>query len=385
MRIGVWPPSKMGGYPAGKEMHMSFGCTTLKSLVRRRPARTKRVSSYDKSGGNRDAWPIPVGETAVLADIAGAGSITHIWFTIASQDKYYLRHLVLRMYWDGEDTPSVECPVGDFFNIGHGLAASNAAMPLATVAPSESERKLGGNMAMNCYWQMPFAGGAKITITNDGTEPVGAFYFYVDYEEHDALDNECLRFHAQWRRENPTVGEKGNLAAQGINYWSLMDDPNPFGEGNYVILEAEGEGHYVGCSLSVDNVDPTPDGLTWWGEGDDMMFIDGEKTPSMIGTGSEDYFCHAWGMHPKGYPYAGTSVHEHDPDNPGRHKCTSYRFHIEDPVIFTRSLRVTIEHGHANLQSNDYSSVAYWYQAEPHAQFPALPDAVARRPRPDIK
>lgn len=364
---------------------MPIGSTTLKSLVRRRSARTCRLSSYDRTGGNRDAWPISVGETATLATIEGAGCITHIWFTIASNDRYYLRHLVLRMYWDQETKPSVECPVGDFFNIGHGLAASNAAIPLATVAPEDQEGKLGGNMAMNSYWQMPFASRARITVTNEGTEPVGSFYFYIDYEQYDRLDDDALRFHAQWRRENPTVGTRGDLTAQGVNYWHQMDEPNLDGKENYVILEAEGAGHYVGCSLSVDNIDPTPDGLTWWGEGDDMFHIDGEELPSMNGTGSEDYFCHAWGMHPKGYPYAGTSVHEHNPAYPGRHKCTSYRFHIEDPVIFTRSLKVSIEHGHANLQNNDYSSVAYWYQTEPHKPFPALPDAVARRPRPDLK
>jgi hypothetical protein len=364
---------------------MSIGCTTLKSLVHRRRCRTRRRSSFDSTGGNRDAWQIPVGETAVLADIAGAGSVTHIWFTIASQDRYHLRHLVLRMYWDGEQAPSVECPVGDFFNIGHALAASSAAMPLTTVAPTDSERKLGGNMAMNCYFQMPFAAGARVTVTNEGTEPVQSMYFYVDYEEYDRLPDDVLRFHAQWRRENPTRGTRGDLTAQGVNYWTLMDVPNVDGQENYVILEAAGAGHYVGCNLSVDHIDPTPDGLTWWGEGDDMMFIDGESTPSMVGTGSEDYLCHAWGMHPKAYPYAGTSVHEHDPDHPGRHKCTSYRFHVEDPVVFSRSLKVTIEHGHANLQSNDYCSTAYWYQTEPHAPFPALPDAVARRPRPDLR
>lgn len=370
---------------------MSLPHTTLKSLVQARSARTRRCSSYDVTGGNRDFWTIPVGETAVLADIQGAGCITHIWFTIGSPDRYYLRHLVLRMYWDGEEYPSVECPVGDFFNVGHGIAASNASMPLTTVASREAERKLGGAMAMNSYWQMPFAAGARITVTNEGTDPVNSFYFYVDFEEYASLPPDTLRFHAQWRRENPTRGVRGDLTAQGLNYWRLQDAStgedvkNTDGAENYVILEAEGAGHYVGCNLSVDNIDPTPDGLTWWGEGDDMIFIDGEEMPSLVGTGSEDYFCHAWGMHPYGYPYAGTSLHEHDPEHPGRHKCTSYRFHIEDPVCFTRSIRVTIEHGHANLQNNDYSSTAYWYQTEPHKPFPPLPPAVARRPRPDLR
>lgn len=371
---------------------MSGGCTTLKSLMFRRHARTRRVSSYDPTGGNRDFWTIPVGATATLADISGAGCITHIWCTInCPEDRYYLRHLVLRMYWDDEVHPSVECPIGDFFNVGHGIARSHASLPLTTVAPASEERKLGGNMAMNCYWQMPFATRARITVTNEGTAEVRSLYFYVDYEEYDSLPEDALRFHAQWRRENPTRGVRGDLVAQGINYWHLQDSStgqdarNVDGAENYVILEVEGAGHYVGCNLSVDNIDPTPDGLTWWGEGDDMIFIDGEALPSMVGTGSEDYFCHAWGMHPHGYPYAGTSLAEHDPDRPGRRKCTSYRFHINDPIIFTRSLRVTIEHGHANLQSNDYSSTAYWYQTEPHRPFPPLPDAVARRPRPDLR
>jgi hypothetical protein len=131
----------------------------------------------------------------------------------------------------------------------------------------------------------------------------------------------------------------------------FWQEPNIDGKENYVILEAEGTGHYVGCVLSVHNIDPTLDGLTWWGEGDDMFFIDGEDLPSLCGTGSEDYFCHAWGMHNHAYPYAGTSIWEHDPRYPGRHKCTSYRFHIQDPVVFTQSLKVTIEHGHANLQN----------------------------------
>ena len=368
---------------------MSLGHTSLGALTQRRSARTRRKSSYDTTGGNRDYWKIAPGETVTLAEIAGAGAITHLWFTInCPDDRCYLRHLVLRMYWDGEAEPSVECPVGDFFNVGHGIAVSNAALPIATVAPEDQERKLGGNMAMNCYWRMPFSNGARVTVTNDGPAEVHSFYFYVDYEEMDSLPKGTLRFHAQWRRENPTRGVQGDLAAQGIDYWKLQggsEAKNVDGKENYVLLEAEGAGHYVGCNLSVDNIDPTPDGLTWWGEGDDMFYIDGDEMPTMTGTGSEDYFCHAWGMHNKGYPYAGTSLYEHDPEQPGRRKCTSYRFHVEDPVVFEKSLKVTIEHGHANLQSNDYSSTAYWYQTEPHKPFPPLPPAVARRPRPDMR
>lgn len=361
------------------------GGGALRSLALPRSGKTRRASSYDTSGGNHDYWGVPPGETVTLADIQGAGQITHLWFTIsAPEDRYYLRNLVLRAYWDGEETPSIEAPLGDFFNMGHGIAVSNAALPVTTTCPQDQEKKLGGNVAMNCYWPMPFANGARLTLTNDAEKRVHSLYFYVDYETHDAVpDGTPLRFHAQFRRENPTTGTEGDLSANGVNYWSRGEAPNTDGAENYVILEATGRGHYVGCNLSVDNIDPTPDGLTWWGEGDDMIFIDGETIPSIIGTGSEDYFGHAWGMHAKGYPYQGTSLHEHDPERPGRRKCTNYRFHIEDPVNFETALKVTIEHGHANLQENDYSSVAFWYQTEPHAPFPDLPSAIARRPRPD--
>lgn len=355
----------------------TFGQASLRGLARLREARRRRLSSWDRTGGNRDFISIARGATVPIADIQGAGAITHLWMTINCADPLHLRKLVLRMYWDGEAAPSVETPLGDFFGLGHALY-KNFATPVLAMSPQDGR-------GLNCFFPMPFADGARITVENQCATDVAAFYFYVDYEEYDALPDGALRFHAQWRRENPTRGIKGDLTAQGINYWSLMGEPNVDGRENYVILEAEGAGHYVGCSLSVDNIDPTPDGLTWWGEGDDMIYIDGESTPSMVGTGSEDYFCHAWGMHPQGYPYAGTSVHEHDPDHPGRRKATAYRFHIEDPLIFTKSLKVTIEHGHANLQSNDYSSVAYWYQTEPHKPFPPLPDAVARRPRPDLR
>lgn len=360
--------------------------TTLRSLIQpRHGRRTRRASSFDRSGGNRDYWQIPVGESVTLAEIAGAGCVTHLWFTInCPGDKHHLRHLVLRAYWDGEETPSIECPIGDFFNVGHGIAKTNASLPFTTSANADQEKKLGGNMAMNCWFQMPFGSGARITVSNEGVAPVESFYFYVDYEEWDSCPDETLRFHAQWRRERLTTGEKGDLTAQGENYWKYSDYPNPKGEGNYVILEAAGAGHFVGCNISIDNIDPTPDGLTWWGEGDDMIFIDGEETPSLIGTGSEDYLGHAWGMQPHAFPYHGTSLYEHDPERPGRRKTTVYRFHIEDPVIFTSTIKVTIEHGHANLQQNDYSSTAYWYQSEPHTPFPPLPPAPERRARPDL-
>ena len=147
-------------------------------------------------------------------------------------------------------------------------------------------------------------------------------------------------------------------------------------------MEAAGAGHYAGCNVSVDHINPIP-GFGWFGEGDDMIFIDGEREPSLIGTGTEDYFCAAWG-YPGGHnsmPYHGISLAgPTDGPAPYSGKWTMYRYHIEDPVMFTKSIKVTIENGHGNAHANDYSSVGYWYQSEPHAAFPALLPVEQRLP-----
>lgn len=366
----------------------SIGMSSLKGLVFARNARTKRQSSWDRTGGNYDAKPIEDGTTAVIAEMSGAGCITHIWVTVGGP-KNYLRGLILRAYWDGEESPSINCPLGDFFNIGHGIARPFSCIPFNMTGGSG---KFGDNSAMNCYFQMPYGNGARLEIVNETGGFVPSFYYYVDYEEYDQLDEDALRFHAFWKRENPTDG----LGLGGHDAGEAMSLKNLDGAGNYVILEAEGKGHYVGCNLSVDNLEvgekaiqhnPTgekQEGFDWWGEGDDMIFIDGEGfPPSLHGTGSEDYFCNAWGMQAHAYPYAGTTLYENDPEFPDRRKLTAYRFHIEDPVIFQKSIKVTIEHGHANHQGNDYASTAYWYQAEPHKPLPPIPPLEDRLPRPD--
>lgn len=364
---------------------MTFRSTTLKELTLRRACRTRRASSYDKTGGNRDAWPIKRGQTATLARIKGPGCITHIWFTVSCSDKLYLRRTVLRIYWDGQKSPSVEVPLGDFFGMGHGIACSYQCVPFNTSANPGCEKEYGGNVAMNCYWQMPFLKEARIEITNECEQDIGSFYFYIDYEEYDTLPDDVLYFHAQWRRENPTRGTKGWLGKDGKNYWEFMNEPNLDGKENYVILDAVGAGHYVGCSMAIDNIDPMHNGqLTWWGEGDDMIFIDGEVwPPSLHGTGSEDYLTHAWGMQDRAGMYAGCNLFEQDSKHPWRHKLCVYRYHIEDPVVFHKRIRVTIEHGHANLQNTDWASTAYWYQTLPAKRFPKLP--ANRDPRPDPK
>jgi hypothetical protein len=316
------------------------GQDLLRGLGQKQDYRSRRVSSYDRSGGNRDSIVIEPGRTAVLAEIDGPAAIHHIWTTIAAEP-FYGRKIVLRIYWDDEKSPSVEAPIGDFFGVGHGLNRSFASLPITC----SSEGR-----ARNCYWYMPFRRSCRITVKNEGTRAVDAFYYYIDYRELTDLPAEAAYFHAQYRQEFPP--------AEGRDYR---------------ILEAEGAGHYVGCSLSV-----LQRAMGWWGEGDDRIRVDGEPKPSLHGTGSEDYFSDAWGMREGQSPFYGCPLQEEDFQ--AGSKATVYRFHIPDPVPFKKSIDVTIEHGHANDRHDFVSSVAYWYQAEPHRAFAAFPAAAERLP-----
>ncbi len=313
----------------------------------------KRSSSYDRTGGNEDSRRVAPGETLTLLDEPGPGVVSHIWITIASGERYHLKKLVLRMYWDGEQTPSVETPVGDFFGLGLGDYYLYQSIPLA----------VGSDKALNCFFPMPFQRHARITATNEGLERVNAFYFNIDYRAYaKPLPADSLYFHAQYRQAAPAQAVKGN----GLNV---------NGEGNYVWMEATGRGHFVGVTMSViENADG------WWGEGDDMFFIDGEATPSINGTGSEDYFLGAWDFGDKSFSYGLFGAPVKGEERAGA-RWSVYRFHLDSPITFTKSLRATIEHGHANDRSDNHSSVAYWYQTEPHAAFPALPPVEQRLPR----
>jgi Protein of unknown function (DUF2961) len=324
----------------------------------------KRASSYDRSGGNDDFAKIAPGNTLTLLDDAGPGIITHIWITIASPEKYHLKKLVLRMYWDSEASASVEAPVGDFFGLGLGDYFQFESTPLA-VAPDK---------ALNSFFLMPFRKRARITISNEGSADVDAFYFNIDYQSWKTdLPMDTMYFHAQYRQATPARG--------WTTQWESNGDPivntkrNVEGENNYVWMEATGRGHFVGVTMSVLQ---NQDG--WWGEGDDMFFVDGEKRPSINGTGSEDYFLGAWdfGDHPFSYALFGAPVK--GTEFAGS-RSSVYRFHLDSPIPFTKSLRATIEHGHANHRSDNFYSVAYWYQLEPHAAFPPLPAVEQRLPR----
>jgi len=333
----------------------------LREMYTLNDVETARVSSWDRTGANRD-WICPnAGETAVLADIAGPGCIRHIYFTISGLSRFFLREMILRMYWDDEKTPSVEVPLGDLFGLGFCVPRYYRSLPVTVNQGADPD----GTIGLNCYFPMPFAKRALLTLENDSEVASGLVWYHVDYETGVDVPGNVGRFHAQWRRENPCTAVR------------LPEAQNLDGKENYVILEAEGRGNYVGMFLNVDNICGG-----WYGEGDDMIFIDGEQwPPSFHGTGTEEIF--GGGACPN-TEYAGPYTGFHlvsSRDFAG--KQSMYRFHVADPVRFQKSIRVTLEHGHANDLSNDYSSTAFWYQAEPHAPFPKLPPRAARVPRWD--
>lgn len=370
-------------------------------LTRPRPGTRQRSSSWDRTGANNDSVVIEPGATHDLLDVAGAGVIRHIWLTVNTKSRMYPRELVLRAHWDGSNRPSVAAPLGDFFCLGHAKVLPFTSAPFTVVTGGRPQEM---NMAaFNCWFAMPFASGARLTITNEGSEPVTHFYYYVDYDELPALADGTLRFHAHYRQERPTTAEHD---LSNLTWQEMAALPNLSDEHNYLILDTEGRGHYVGTVLSIDHLNPVRGG-GWFGEGDDMFFIDGRPgsgasprpesspgandawPPTMHGTGTEDYFCHAWGYpaHLHSAPYHGVTVagtrDGETLDYAG--KWSMYRFHLTDPVTFERSLRVSIEHGHANSHADDFSSVAYWYQWPLAESLPELPPVEERLPLSDLE
>jgi hypothetical protein len=332
--------------------------------ARLRDYKARRSSSWDRTGGNNDSVPVEPGQTATLLDITNAGVITHLWFTINSPDAMHLKNLVLRAWWDGESAPSVEVPIGDFFGLGLGEYYVYQSELLA-VAPVK---------ALNAYFKMPFGSAARLTLTNEGKVRTDSLYFAIDYVTLASLPANLGRFHAQYRQAAPCKGQIDNWNKQ---YEPIVNDrKNLNGEGNYVFLEATGKGHFVGVTHAVEQ---NQDG--WFGEGDDMIFIDGDTAPTINGTGSEDYYNGAWdfGLQPFANMHQG-APYMVDPERLGGRYCL-YRWHTESPITFEKSIKVTIEHGHANHRSDNFYSTAYWYQTEPHANFPALPAAADRVPK----
>lgn len=282
--------------------------------------------------------------TTTLAEIKGSGMIRHIWITV-SEMAY--RNCILKIYWDDEKTPSVECPLGDFFACGHALRCKISSIPVA----------VNPNGGFNCYWPMPFRKGAKIEVVNDHHDKIDGFFYQITYEL-DEVPQEAAYFHAQWRR-------------------AVTDRKNP----DYLILdEVKGKGHYVGTYLAWTQL-----ANGWWGEGEIKFYIDGDQAmaPTICGTGTEDYFGGAWCFGDTfSTPFLGYPLWRKEGGEVPKHGL--YRWHIMDPIRFEKDLRVTIQalgwwpNGKFQPLADDIASVAYWYQAEPHSKFPAMPGVEGR-------
>jgi hypothetical protein len=316
---------------------------------------------------------LPAGETTTIADIEGPGTITHIWVTLPThtdEPGFVLRDLVLRAYWDGAAEPAIETPLGDFFCNGNGQRSLVTSAQIV-VAPT------GG---MNAYFAMPFSNAARITIENQHPVNVDGFFYQVDYTEHpDADAVPPLRFHARWRRENPTTPGRDYTIIDGIT----------------------GRGIYVGTALTIVQLE-----RYWWGEGEMKFFIDGDdEFPTICGTGTEDYFGGAWAFQDRlskdfepevltfSAPYFGYPTYLTRDDSRQAVYATAmapvhgmYRWHMPDPIHFSESLRVTIQQiGQVGTglfeRSDDVSSVAYWYQEDAAGAASDIPARELRAPR----
>jgi hypothetical protein len=322
-----------------------------------RNGRSKAETSHAPGGSNADRIQyIQPGDTAVIFNAEGAGVINHIWLTFNDARPNWLEkegsatpaELVIRMYWDNAAEPAVEAPIGDFFASGFGLHNEVRSLPVL----------VEGGDAYNCYWQMPFRKAARITVTNDGKKAARSFYYHIDYTELKQLPRNTAYFCAQYRQEFP---EKTGS--------------------DYLIADISGKGHYIGTVMSVRSRSPY-----WFGEGDIKYYVDGEKEPSTWGTGTEDYFLSAWGFTENLNPYSGCSYMSKGEEDLGA-RYTLYRWHVKDPVRFTRSFRFEIEHtgwisadesatgevdGHVERE-DDMATVAFWYQLEQPKRFATLP------------
>lgn len=311
------------------------------------------------------------GSVTTLAEMDGPGIIQHIWITVTDRtelDYHVLRDLVLRMYWDGEETPSVESPLGDFFCCGFARGCQVNSMPIV-VNPTRG---------MNCYFPMPFHKKAKITIENQHGCEVPAFFYQVDYLLVDELPEDVTYFHAQWRRERMTEKQKD---------YTIVD-------------QIKGRGHYVGTYMALTALE-----RYWWGEGEVKFYIDGdEEYPTICGTGTEDYFGGAWSYACQeegktveqtyctpfmGYPYYSShddQVHNYYHNDDTLPQRGFYRWHIMDPILFEEDLKVTVQqigtcHKGNFERQDDVATVAYWYQSKPHNPFPPLMKKEDRWPR----
>ncbi len=323
-----------------------------------------RVSSFDKTGGNNDRMEnIEQGEKRTIFEVSGAGMINHIWITIAPPPHLLSRNdIVIRIYWDQNDFASVESPIGPFFGQGWDESYIFTSLPLAATPAN--------GLGLVSYFSMPFSDGARIEIENESDKCIEAFYYYIDYIKLDSLPDNTGRFHAWYNHELTKTGKEGE------NEWSVLGPTgvNITGADNYLIADIRGRGHFVGLNYYVNSSSPI-----WYGEGDDMIFIDGDSLPTLHGTGTEDYFNSAWC--PKtlyNHPFFGYARVNGEAGWLGR--THMYRFNITDPIYFNSSLKFTIEHGHNNVLSLDLASVAYWY-LEHASPVPEIVSCSRRKPK----
>lgn len=358
-----------------------FADDTLSDLARPKDGRSMRASSTFREGSNGqydpkalpkgdneeksnfDNFRVGPGETHVLMDVQGPGIITHIWMTFlgpepqnwAKNGSANHQEMLLRIYWDGSKRPGVEAPVGDFFANCFGRRNEVISTP---VIVEDAD-------AYNCFWNMPFHKSARVEIVNQSEKPINLLYYNIDWIKKDRLPRDTPYFYAQYRQEYPV--QKGQ---------------------DYVILDTKGKGHYVGTVLAVRTRSPQ-----WFGEGDEKIYVDGEEKPSIWGTGTEDYFLSAWGLKKVNTPYFGVPYFDQWGIIGG--KTSAYRWHLHDPIVFNKGLKVTLEHfgwmspdenpkqqtNSWNEREDDYASVAFWYQTgtptfaarAPHARERRLP------------
>jgi len=355
--------------------------TLLESLARPVEGRSMRATSAFRRGAdgkydpkadlygrhgdemsNEDCFWVQPGETWVALDARGPGVITHMWFTFFPPEPHEWapmgtatnQDMLLRIYWDDQKRPGVEAPVGDFFCNAFGERYEVRSLPVA----------VGQSGSYNCFWNMPFRKAARIEVVNQGEKPINLLYYNIDWIKKDSLPADTPYFYAQYRQEYPVENGK-----------------------DYVILDTQGRGHFVGTLLSVRTRSPN-----WFGEGDEKIYIDGETKPSIWGTGTEDYFLQAWGLRKDMTPFFGTAFYDQYYRLIGS-RISSYRWHLADPVAFEKSIKVTIEHYgwisedenpdgkkiNWNEREDDFSSVAYWYQTGEPTFSARAPEAKERR------
>ncbi|HQG48330.1 MAG TPA: DUF2961 domain-containing protein, partial [Sedimentisphaerales bacterium] len=295
----------------------------LGDLAKPQDGRSMRATSTRKIGAdgkpdpngvpdpdsNSDNSNVAPGQRKILLDVKGPGVITHIWMTFlgpephpwAKKGSANHQEMLLRMYWDGAEKPAVEAPVGDFFANAFGKRSEVVSLPVV-VEDADS---------YNCFWHMPFRKSARVEIVNQSEKQISLLYYNIDWIKKDKIAKDTPYFYAQYRQEYPV--EKGK---------------------DYVVLDTKGKGHYVGTVLSVRTRSPS-----WFGEGDEKIYIDGEERASIWGTGTEDYFLSAWGLKTTRTPFFGVPYFDQWGIVGGH--TSAYRWHIADPIVFQKGIKVT--------------------------------------------